>query len=62
MNVRDDVLRGLIMQHEYDDIVLPFTVFRRIDCVLDHHKDEVFNIYEKFRAKVEDPIPLSFFG
>jgi type I restriction enzyme M protein len=57
-NVCDDVLRGLFKQHEYGDIILPFTVLRRLDCVLDPHKDEVFDIYEEYRAKVDDPTPI----
>ena len=31
--VYDDVLRGLFKPHEYGDIILPFTVLRRLDCV-----------------------------
>jgi len=57
-NVCDDVLRGLFKQHEYGDVILPFTVLRRLDCVLEPHKDEVFNIYEEYRAKVDDPTPI----
>jgi type I restriction enzyme M protein len=51
-NVCDDVLRGLFKQHEYGDVILPFTVLRRLDCVLEPHKDEVFNLYEEYRAIV----------
>jgi type I restriction enzyme M protein len=57
-SVCDDVLRGLFKQHEYGDVILPFTVLRRLDCVLEPHKDEVFNIYEKYRAKLDDPTPI----
>ena len=57
-NVCDDVLRGLFKQHEYGDIILPFTVLRRLDCVLEPHKDDVFNIYEEYRTKVDDPTPI----
>jgi len=57
-NVCDDVLRGLFKQHEYGDIILPFTVLRRLDCVLEPHKDEVFKIYEEYRTKVDDPTPI----
>ena len=34
-NVCDDVLRGLFKQHEYGDVILPFVVLRRLDCVLE---------------------------
>lgn len=57
-NVCDDVLRGLFKPHEYGDIILPFTVLRRLDCVLEPHKDEVFNIYEEYKTKVDDPTPI----
>lgn len=57
-NVCDDVLRGLFKQHEYGDIILPFTVLRRLDAVLEPHKNEVVNIYEEYKSKVDDPTPI----
>jgi len=57
-NVCDDVLRGLFKPHEYGDIILPFTVLRRLDCVLEPHKDDMFNIYEEYKSKVDDPTPI----
>ena len=42
-NVCDDVLRGLFKPHEYGDVILPFTVLRRLDCTLESHKDEDSN-------------------
>jgi len=57
-NVCDDVLRGLFKQHEYGDVILPFTVLRRLDCVLESQKDEVVNLYNEYRDKVDDPTPI----
>jgi type I restriction enzyme M protein len=57
-NVCDDVLRGLFKPHEYGDVILPFTILRRLDCVLEPHKDEVYNIYEKYKSQVDDPTPI----
>jgi type I restriction enzyme M protein len=57
-NVCDDVLRGLFKQHEYGDVILPFTILRRLDCVLEPHKDDVYNIYEEYKSKVDDPTPI----
>lgn len=57
-NVCDDVLRGLFKPHEYGDIILPLTVLRRLDCVLEPHKDDVVNLYEEYRTKVDDPTPI----
>ncbi len=57
-NVCDDVHRGLFKPHEYGDIILPFTVLRRLDCVLEEHKDTVIDTYKEFKDKVEDPSPI----
>jgi len=57
-NVCDDVLRGLFKPHEYGDIILPFTVLRRLDCVLEEHKDTVIDLYKEYQNKVEDPTPI----
>ncbi len=57
-NVCDDVLRGLFKQHEYGDVILPFVVLRRLDCVLESNKDEIYNLYEEYKGKVDDPSPI----
>jgi len=36
-----DLLRGSFKAHQYGDIILPFTVLRRLDCVLAPTKDKV---------------------
>ena len=53
--VADDILRGTFKQHEYGDVILPFVVLRRLDCVLNGKKDEVIKTYEKFKDKLPDP-------
>jgi type I restriction enzyme M protein len=57
-NVCDDVLRGLFKPHEYGDIILPFTVLRRLDCVLEPHKDDVIKLHKEYKSKVDDPTPI----
>lgn len=57
-NVADDVLRGLFKPHEYGDVVLPFVILRRLDCVIEPRKDEIYNVYEEYKTKVEDPSPI----
>jgi len=57
-NVCDDVLRGLFKPHEYGDIILPFTVLRRLDCVLEPHKDTVIDLYNEYKSQVDDPTPI----
>ena len=53
-NVCDDVLRGLFKQHEYGDVILPFLVLRRLDCVLDGKKDEILKIHNEYKDKFDD--------
>lgn len=56
-NVCDDVLRGLFKQHEYGDIILPFVVLRRLDCVVEPQKDAVIQLYKELKDEV-DPTPI----
>ena len=56
--VNDDVLRGLFKEHEYGDIILPFIVLRRMDCVLESDKEEVCKLYQDYKMKVDDPSPV----
>lgn len=57
-NICDDVLRGLFKPHEYGDVILPFVVLRRLDCVLEPQKDDVFKLFEEYKDKVNDPSPI----
>ena len=57
-NVADDVLRGLFKPHEYGDVILPFVILRRLDCVIEPRKDEIYNLNEEYKTKVEDPSPV----
>ncbi|HHE41861.1 MAG TPA: SAM-dependent DNA methyltransferase, partial [Dehalococcoidia bacterium] len=36
-----DLLRGPYRPNQYKDVMLPMTVLRRLDCVLESTKDEV---------------------
>ena len=40
-NVADDVLRDLYVRGKYRDVILPMTVLRRLDAVLESTKEEV---------------------
>ncbi|MGA3565424.1 type I restriction-modification system subunit M [Melissospora conviva] len=44
-----DLLRGDYKQHDYGKVILPFTVLRRLECVLAPTKDKVLETYERFR-------------
>jgi type I restriction enzyme M protein len=54
----DDILRGLFKPHEYGDVVLPFVVLRRLDCVLEPQKDTVLELWSQYKDKVKDPTPI----
>jgi len=52
--VADDILRGSYRQHEYGDVILPFVVLRRLDCVLNGKKEKVLETYNKFKKTLPD--------
>lgn len=45
-----DLLRGDFKPHEYGRVILPFTVLRRLDCVLAPTKAAVLKAYEEKKA------------
>lgn len=53
-----DLLRGDYKQSEYGKVILPFTVLRRLDCVLEHTKSAVLNEYEKRKDSGVNPEPF----
>ena len=53
--ISDDVLRGLFKQHEYGDVILPFLVLRRLDCVQEEYKDKIVELYNELKDKFDDP-------
>lgn len=55
-----DLLRGDYKQADYGKVILPFTVLRRLDCVLEPTKQTVMDFYEN-RVKsmnLKNPEPL----
>jgi len=54
-----DLLRGDFKAHEYGRVILPFTVLRRLDCVLEPTRAEVLAV-AKEHAKDGDPIIDAF--
>lgn len=51
--IRDDFKRG-----KYQDVILPLTVLRRIDCVLEPTKEKVLSEYNKYKGKLKDLDPI----
>ena len=42
----DEVLRGNFKRHQYGDIILPFVVLRRLDCVIENRKEEIISLHK----------------
>lgn len=53
-----DILRGAYKQHQYGDVILPFTVLARLDAVLAPTKDAVLAAVEGFDQDHEPPLGL----
>ncbi len=44
-----DKLTGVYKPHEYGEVILPLTVIRRFDCILNDTKDKVLDTYEEIK-------------
>ena len=53
-----DLLRGDYKQSEYGKVILPLTVIRRFDCVLEPTKEQVLKRYESIKGKVDNVEPV----
>jgi type I restriction enzyme M protein len=64
--ITDDVLRNVFKKNEIGDVLLPFIVIRRLDCILDPVNAKVRESYENFKDKVTedklDPILIKAAG
>lgn len=49
-----DQLRGVYKPHQYGGVILPFTILRRLDCVLEPTRDEVRTLAGKFTGGALD--------
>jgi type I restriction enzyme M protein len=53
-----DLLRGDYKQSEYGKVILPFTVLRRLDCVLESTKGAVLSELERRKKAAVNPGPF----
>lgn len=51
-----NLLRGPYKRNEYRKVILPLTILRRFDCILEPTKDKVLANYEKLKGKSENII------
>ncbi|MFJ3616042.1 type I restriction-modification system subunit M [Streptomyces hydrogenans] len=49
-----DQLRGVYRPHQYGGIILPFTILRRLDCLLEPTRDEVRALAREFEGGALD--------
>jgi type I restriction enzyme M protein len=49
-----DLIRDTFKRGKYQDVILPLTVLRRLDCVLAPTKSKVMEQQAKFKGKIED--------
>lgn len=49
-----DQLRGVYKPHQYGGVILPFTILRRLDCILEPTRDEVRALAEKYAGGALD--------
>lgn len=47
-NIKEHI-RDEYAEKDYEDVILPFTLLRRIDCVLEGSHDKVVQVFDKFK-------------
>ena len=52
-----DLLRDAFKRSKYPDVILPLTVLRRLDCVLEATKDKVLAAHARLKDKLENLAP-----
>lgn len=52
--VADDVLINKFLENQYQDVILPMTVLRRLDLALEPTKDRVQTTFDSFKDKIDN--------
>ncbi len=50
-----DLIRDTFKRGKYPDVILPFTVLRRLDCVMAPTRERVLERYAQLKGKLADP-------
>lgn len=53
-SVADDVLINKFLENQYQDVILPMTVLRRLDLALEPSKDKVQKTFDDFKNKIDN--------
>ena len=52
--VADDILINKYLENQYQDVILPMTVLRRLDLALEPTKDQVLKTHNEFKSKMDN--------
>ena len=52
-----DLIRDTFKRGKYQDVILPLTVLRRLDCVLTPTKRKVLAVQAKYKGRIENLDP-----
>ncbi|MBC6999663.1 N-6 DNA methylase [Cytophaga sp. FL35] len=52
--VADDVLINKYLENQYQDVILPMTVLRRLDLALEPTKEKVLKTHNEFKGKIDN--------
>ncbi len=52
--VADDILINKYLENQYQDVILPMTVLRRLDLALEPTKDKVLKTFNDFKSKLDN--------
>lgn len=53
-SVADDVLINKYLENQYQDVILPMTVLRRLDLALENTKEKVSETHKQFKDQIDD--------
>ena len=53
-----DLLRGSYKRNEYQKVILPFTVLKSFDSVLEYSKQNVLDNYNKYKDQIDNIEPI----
>jgi len=53
-SVADDVLINKFLENQYQDVILPMTVLRRLDLALEPTKEKTLKTYHEFKSKIDN--------
>lgn len=57
-----EIIRNLYDDAEVEDVILPFTLLRRLDCVLEEHRDKILKDLEPLKDKPESMLRMKLKG